>query len=107
MELPNGKIIVLCGSTRFKKLFEEWCLKLTLAGNIVISLPCFTQTDNITLTKKEVEMIVKIHYSKILLCDEIFVINPNNYIGKSTSEEILYAKSKDKGVRYLTDYISK
>lgn len=37
----NGfKVITLCGSTRFKKEFLEAQKRLTLEGNIVISVGC-------------------------------------------------------------------
>ena len=41
------------------------------------------------------------HLAKIDLADEIFVINVDNYIGDSTRNEIEYAKSKGKRVRFL------
>ena len=37
----NYKVITLCGSTRFKDEFMEINKKLTLAGNIVISVGLF------------------------------------------------------------------
>ena len=37
----NYKVITLCGSTRFKNEFMEVQKKLTLAGNIVISVGLF------------------------------------------------------------------
>lgn len=35
------KVITLCGSTKFKKEFQEIQKKLTLEGNIVISVGLF------------------------------------------------------------------
>lgn len=46
-------------------------------------------------------MLGFIHKMRILVSDEIFVINPNNYIGESTSEEIRYAKEKGVVVKYM------
>ena len=46
-------------------------------------------------------MLIFIHKMRILVSDEIFVINPNNYIGESTAEEIRYAKEKGVVVKYL------
>ena len=37
----NYKIITLCGSTRFKDIFMETQKRLTLDGNIVISVGLF------------------------------------------------------------------
>jgi len=96
------KVITLCGSTKFKKQFEEVNTALTLQGNIVISLGFFEQSDNINITKEQEELFRKIHFRKIDMADEIFVIDVNGYIGESTMQEILYAKEKQKIVNYYS-----
>ena len=104
-------VITLCGSTRFKDQFMEAQKKLTLEGNIVISVGLFGHSgdsevwenmDEGTLTKTK-EMLDDIHKRKIDMSDEIFVINVNNYIGESTRSEIEYAMAHGKKVRYLED----
>ena len=99
----NGfKIITLCGSTRFKEYFIEEQKRLTLEGNIVISLGLFGHAgDEEAFEKETKEMLVRQHLAKIDLADKIFVINVGNYIGDSTSREIEYAKEKGKNVVYL------
>ena len=99
----NGfKIITLCGSTRFKEQFLEVQKKLTLEGNIVISVGLFGHADDVEALKDETKaMLDRQHLAKIDLADEIFVINMGNYIGDSTRNEIEYAKSKGKRVRFL------
>ena len=102
-------VITLCGSTRFKDQFMEAQKKLTLAGNIVISVGLFGHSgdsevwenmDEGTLTKAK-EMLDDIHKRKIDMSDEIFVINVGGYIGDSTRSEIEYALAHGKVVRYL------
>ncbi len=99
----NGrKIITLCGSTKFKREFEEINKKLTLEGNIVISVGVFVHNDEekeALLSKKD--LLDEIHLDKIRLADEIFVINKNGYIGESTRREIEFAKKLGKPIRYL------
>lgn len=95
------KIITLCGSTKFKEQFEIENRRLTLEGNIVISVGVFGHHDNISFTKAEKELLDKIHFKKIKMSDEIKVINADNYIGNSTRREIEYAKSLGKKVTYL------
>ncbi len=94
------KIITLCGSTRFKKEFEEVNKKLTLEGNIVISVGLFGLSGD-GITKEQKEMLDEMHKRKIDLADEIFVINVGRYIGKSTRAEIEYAVLTGKNVRLL------
>ena len=105
----NYKVITLCGSTRFKDQFMEVQKKLTLEGNIVISVGLFGHSgdnevwenmDEGTLTKTK-EMLDDMHKRKIDMADEIFVINVNGYIGDSTRSEIDYALAHGKVVRYL------
>ena len=105
----NYKVITLCGSTRFKDQFMEAQKRLTLEGNIVISVGLFGHSgdnevwenmDEGTLTKTK-EMLDDMHKRKIDMADEIFVINVNGYIGDSTRSEIDYALKHGKSIRYL------
>ena len=107
--VKNYKVITLCGSTRFKDEFLKVQKDLTLKGNIVISVGLFGHSgdsevwenmDEGTLTKTK-EMLDDMHKRKIDMADEIFVINVNGYIGKSTRTEIEYAKNHGKKVNYL------
>jgi hypothetical protein len=96
------KIITLCGSTRFKNEFVEAQKRLTLEGNIVISVGLFGHSgDDETWWEKTKEMLDDMHKSKIDLADEIFVINAGGYIGTSTRSEIDYAIETNKPVKYL------
>ena len=103
------KVITLCGSTRFKDEFMEAQKRLTLEGNIVISVGLFghagdrevwegMEEDTLTRTK---EMLDDMHKRKIDMADEIFVINVGGYIGSSTRSEIEYAIATGKAVNYL------
>ena len=105
------KVVTLCGSTRFKNEFMEAQKRLTLEGNIVISVGLFGHSgdqevwenmDEGTLTKTK-EMLDDMHKRKIDMADSIYVINVGNYIGSSTRSEIEYAKAHGKEVRYLEE----
>ena len=103
------KVITLCGSTKFKEDFMREQKRLTLEGNIVISVGLFGHSgdnevwenmDDGTLTKTK-EMLDDMHKRKIDMADEIFVINKNGYIGQSTRSEIEYALKTGKKVNYM------
>ena len=103
------KVITLCGSTRFKDEFLAAQKRLTLEGNIVISVGLFGHSgdrevwenmDEGTLTATKA-MLDDMHKAKIDMADEIFVINVGGYIGDSTRSEIEYAQAHGKAVRYL------
>ena len=83
--------------------------RLTLAGNIVISVGLFGHSgdeevwdgmDEGTLSKTK-EMLDDMHKRKIDMADSIYVINVGGYIGDSTRSEIEYALKNVKEVRYL------
>ena len=96
------KVITLCGSTRFKDAFLQAQKRLTLEGNIVISVGLFGHSgDKEVWTEGTKEMLDDMHLRKIDMSDEIFVINVGGYIGSSTQAEIAYAKRTGKPVRYL------
>lgn len=96
------KIITLCGSTKFKEHYLEAQKRLTLEGNIVISVGLFGHSgDDEVWTEGTKAMLDDMHKRKIDLADEIFVVNVDGYIGESTSSEIAYAKSQGKDVKYL------
>ncbi len=96
------KVITLCGSTRFKDAFMETQKRLTLEGNIVISVGLFGHSgDNEVWTAGTKEMLDDMHKRKIDMADEIFVINVGGYIGSSTRSEIEYAKVNGKPINYL------
>ncbi|MBR5658516.1 MAG: hypothetical protein IKX10_03875 [Lachnospiraceae bacterium] len=100
----NYKVITLCGSTRFKDAFLEAQKRLTLEGNIVISVGLFGHSgDSEVWAEGTKEMLDDMHKRKIDMADEIFVINVDGYIGASTRSEIEYAKATGKTVRYLVD----
>ena len=98
------KVITLCGSTRFKDAFMETQKRLTLAGNIVISVGLFGHSgDDEVWTDGTKEMLDDMHKRKIDMADEIFVINVGGYIGSSTRSEIEYAMATGKSIHYLEE----
>ena len=96
------KVITLCGSTRFKDEFLETQKRLTLGGNIVISVGLFGHSGDDEVWKEGTkEMLDNMHKRKIDMSDGIFVINVGGYIGESTRSEIDYAFKNGKTVEYL------
>ncbi|MCF6408800.1 hypothetical protein [Pseudalkalibacillus salsuginis] len=96
------RVITLCGSTKFKKQFREMEASLTLQGHIVISLGFFEQSEGIKITEEQERLFQEIHFKKIDMADEIFVIDVNGYIGNSTNKEIEYALKMNKDVLYYS-----
>lgn len=105
------KVITLCGSTRFKDAFMEAQKRLTLEGNIVISVGLFGHSGDDEVwdgmdegaVSKTKEMLDNMHKKKIDMSDSIYVINVGGYVGSSTRSEIEYAEAHGKEVRYLEE----
>lgn len=96
------KVVTLCGSTKFKEDFIKEQKRLTLEGCIVISVGLFGHSgDDEVFTDGVKEMLDDMHKRKIDMADEIFVINKNGYVGKSTKSEIEYALKTNKKVNYM------
>lgn len=96
-------IVTLCGSTKFKKEFEEVAKKLALEGHTVLSVNMFAHADNIELTTEQKLCLDNAHKQKIMLSDAIFVINKDQYIGESTYSEIDWAERMHKEIYFLEE----
>ena len=98
-------IITLCGSTRFYETFLEVNNKLTAKGFIVLSIGVVLD-ETVMLDKSDLElekMLDALHREKILMSDSIFVIDQDDYIGKSTKDEIEFAKKHKKRIYKLSN----
>lgn len=98
----NGrKLVCLCGSTKFKEAFEEANRTETLKGNIVLTVAMFGHLEGLDMNSEDKKIFDMVHLDKILLADEILVLNVNGYIGESTKKEITYAIENHKRIVFL------
>lgn len=97
------EIITICGSMRFRDTIKSVYNILTKNG-FVVFLPYFGVVDE----NVDIELLHKIHDTKIEMSDMIFVVDSNDfadmtsYCGKDTNREIEYAKSLNKKIIYLS-----
>lgn len=94
------KIVVLCGSTRFREEYAAANRHETLAGKIVLTVGWFGHAGDGAPSPEIKLKLDELHKRKIDLADEVLVIAPDQYVGDSTREEIDYARSRGKPVRY-------
>lgn len=97
------KIVCLCGSTKFREEFETANFLETIRGHIVLSVGCYMHADSVKISPKDKRELVQLHFRKIELADEIFVISRDRYVGLSTCDEIGYAMALGKPVRWFED----
>ncbi|MCR6688555.1 MAG: hypothetical protein NVV64_04050 [Cellulomonas sp.] len=96
--MPHGRpeVVCLCGSMRFAAELRSVGRDLTLAGAIVLA-PSEIGTP---LSEDQREALGALHLRRIDLADRVVVVNPNGYVGATTSHEIAYARAAGKGVSY-------
>jgi len=101
------QIVCLCGSARFTDVMLETQWELTKKGCIVLSWCALPEkTARIEDQEGVKEIVDQVHKRKIDLCDRVFVINVDGYIGESTRSEIDYAIAHGKPVGYLEPRVS-
>ncbi len=72
------RIVVLCGSTRFKAEFEKATADETLKGHIVLSVGLFGhQMPGFDMAGEDKKKLDALHLRKIDLADEVVVISPH------------------------------
>ena len=104
---PRPKIVVLCGSTRFYKAFQRATYEESMAGRIVLSVGFYMHSavdahgETWGCTPEQKLKLDELHFRKIDLADEAFVLNVDGYIGESTRNELAYAIAMAKDVRFL------
>lgn len=124
-------IVCLCGSTRFKSAFEDASRIESLAGKIVLSVGLFGHLEGLDMTGATKMMLDRVHLAKIDLANEVLILNVYQpwcpkckmfclepyianltpccegeveyrpYIGASTRNELNYAISQNKIIRFL------
>jgi len=111
--MKKPKIITICGSTRFADLHQIIKWEFEKDGGVI----CLTinylpesymrakklKLEHIGEQEGNKEILDELHFRKIDISDEVFIINRDGYIGESTRNEINYAKNKGKIIRYLDD----
>jgi hypothetical protein len=82
------------------KAFGEWNARLTMQGNVVLSVAIVSTGDKVDPGGKV--LLDYVHMKKIEMSDEIFVLDVGGYIGESTAKEIKLATALGKVIRYLS-----
>lgn len=107
MRHPTRPIVVtICGSTRFKVEQCTVALAESLAGRIPLTIAWASPPESkVTYTPwpEEKALLDVLHLRKIDMSQEIFVVNPDGYVGESTRREIAYAWVSRKHIRWLVE----
>lgn len=104
------KIVVLCGSSRFVSIMAvcAWLIERderAIAMGLHLLPEWYPNCPDHHLAEHEgvsMEMDT-LHLRKIDLCDEVFVVDWDGYVGLSTSNEIAHARALGKPVRMFRE----
>lgn len=110
--MKKPKIICICGSTRFADLHaiarwefekngENICLMINYLPEWYAEEQGWNKHDHFGEQAGNKDILDELHFRKIDLSDELFIINQHGYIGESTRNEINYAIKKGKPIKYL------
>ena len=108
--MTKGKIIVLCGSSRFCDVMAvvAWLLErdegaITMGLHLLPAWYCAEHIpDHLAEAEGVADKMDELHLRKIDLADELFVVNVGDYIGDSTKREVEYAISRNLPIRWFT-----
>lgn len=93
-------IVTMIGSHKFIEAFLAKSREFALQGKIVF-IPAIFAMNPDTLSDEEHEILDKLHQQKMLMSDEVFVVNPGGYIGGDTKKELEWAKDHNLNIRYM------
>lgn len=100
------QLICLCGSSRFVDTMAVLAWNFEKDGAITMGLHLLPswytdQTDHQAEHEGVADQMNELHLRKIDMCDFVFVVNVDGYIGEDTAREIVYATKHEKPIKYL------
>lgn len=97
--MTKPKIVCLCGPVKFEAYFKLANLREGLRGNVVV-MPLLGLKQAHAEAR---EALRHLHRQKIEMADEILVLNVGGYLGADTKEEVEYARSLGKKLRWYAE----
>lgn len=95
--VERPRVVCLCGSLRFARLFQAERSRLTSQGVIVLGPEAISEE----LTPSRRAALGELHLRRIDLADEVRVISEGGYLGSATRREIQYARQRRKVISSL------
>ncbi len=105
------KLLTICGSSRFVDIMAvcAWLIErdehaITIGLHLLpVWYPEIADIpDHLAEHEGVADEMDELHFRKIDISDEIFVVNKNDYIGDSTRKEIEYAQANRKNIRWYS-----
>jgi len=107
--MDKPKIVVLCGSSKFVDIMAvcAWLIErdekaITMGLHLLPRWYPNCPDDHLAEHEGVADEMDELHFRKIDMADEIFVVNYDDYIGDSTKKEIEYAQTHKIKIRWFT-----
>ncbi len=94
------KVITICGSMKFNRQMRVIARNLEAKNGWAVIQCIYSRKHDKMDNVEEMHNIENAHLKKIELCDAIYVVNIDGYIGAATKRAIAYAKKKGKEIIY-------
>lgn len=92
------KVVTMCGSMKFNDQMKLIARKLEAKNGWAVIQCVYSQKRDKMDDIQEMHNMENAQYKKIELCDAIYVVNINGYIGEATKRAINYAKKLGKEI---------
>lgn len=99
------EVVLLAGSARFQKAFEETAYRMSLEGCIVLGKHVYKAGESWPLPEGAKNMIHAVQFRKADLASRVHIINVDGYIGQDTYNLIKYAIKHDKTITFYEDHV--
>lgn len=97
-------VVTICGSMRYLADMLDFAEKLALEESCCVFLPTIMKRIISPLPPEKKDLLRALHFQKIDMSERVYVVCPDNYIGRDTQLEIEYALSKNIPVTYYEPY---
>lgn len=98
-----GQTIAIVGSMRFRAYMDEVERQFIREGKTPIApTACFRDYLGVW-DRHDKAMLDALHIRKLALCDEMFVVDVDGYVGESTKKEIAAFEEAGRPIAYLSD----
>lgn len=95
------KAVTICGSMKFAEEMKQVAFELESKKGYTV-LQCVYNDLKKEITPEMFENLKQAHFKKIEMCDIIFVMDVNGYVGDSVKQEIEYAKTHNKEIIFYS-----
>lgn len=94
-EVSKIKTVTICGSMKFAEEMKQISWELEAEKGVAV-IQCVYNEQNEPIPEEVQKRLAAAHYKKIDICDAVYIVDIDGYIGTSVANEISYASVNGK-----------